>query len=71
MEKLYTVSKNKTRYAIERIYTSPDGKGFVFVVEKTVEDAAGTSIRYMVETVVPPVSNQSKTVAQSSVEKKS
>ena len=60
-----------TGYAIERIYTSPDGKGFVFVVEKTVEEAAGTSIRYMVETVVPPASNQSKTVAQSSVEKKS
>lgn len=45
-----------TGYAIDRIYTSPDGNGFVFVVEKTVEDASGTSIRYMVETVVPPAS---------------
>ena len=43
-----------TGYAIDRIYTAPDGKGMVFVVEKTVEDAAGTSIRYMVETVALP-----------------
>ena len=34
---------------------SAAGKGFVFVVEKTVEDATGVSIRYMVETIVPPV----------------
>ncbi len=47
-----------TGYAIDRIYTSPDGKGFVFVVEKTVEDASGISIRYMVETVVPPASSK-------------
>ncbi len=43
-----------TGYAIDRIYTTPDGKGFVFVVEKRVEDATGISIRYMVETVIPP-----------------
>lgn len=47
--------KGVTGYAIDKIYTSPDGKGFVFVVEKTVEDATGVSIRYMVETIVPPV----------------
>lgn len=43
-----------TGYAIDRIYTTPDEKGFVFVVEKRVEDATGISIRYMVETVIPP-----------------
>lgn len=47
--------KGVTGYAIDKIFTSPDGKGFVFVVEKTVEDATGVSIRYMVETAVPPV----------------
>lgn len=50
-----------TGYAIDRIYTSPDGKGFVFVVEKIVEDKTGTSIRYMVETVIPPATAVKKT----------
>lgn len=47
--------KGVTGYAIDKIFTSPDGKGFVFVIEKTVEDSTGVSIRYMVETVVPPI----------------
>ena len=55
--------KGVTGYAIDRIYTSPDGRGFVFVVEKTVEDASGTSIRYMVETVVPPAADSGKVSA--------
>lgn len=48
--------KGVTGYAIDRIYTSPDGAGMVFVVEKTVEDHCGVSIRYMVETVALPTS---------------
>lgn len=46
--------KGVVGYTIDRIYTSPDGKGFVFVVEKTVADKTGISIRYMVETVMVP-----------------
>ena len=42
--------KGVTNYTINRIFTSPQGNGLVFVVEKTVEDTTGTSIRYMVET---------------------
>ncbi len=55
--------KGVTGYAIDRIYTSPDGAGMVFVVEKTVEDQSGVSIRYMVETVA--LADSAKTVAPS------
>lgn len=49
-----------TGYTIDRIFTSPDGKGIVFLVEKTVSDKTGISIRYMVETatLVSPVEKQ-------------
>lgn len=61
--------KGVTGYAIDRIYTAPDGKGMVFVVEKTVEDSAGTSIRYMVETVALPDSGDGSSEPASLVEK--
>lgn len=38
-------------YRIIKIFTDASGKNMVFVVEKTLEDETGTSIRYMVETV--------------------
>ena len=41
---------NVTNYRIVKISTSKDRKSIVFVVEKTVEDETGVSIRYMVET---------------------
>ena len=41
-----------TGYTIDQIFAAPDGSGIVFVVEKTVADSTGISIRYMVETVV-------------------
>ena len=44
--------KGVTNYSINRIFTTPDGKGVVFVGEKTVEDSTGVSVRYMVETAV-------------------
>ena len=37
-------------YAIDRIFTDKSDKSLVFVVEKTLHDAQGSSIRYMVET---------------------
>ncbi len=43
--------KGVSSYQIERIFTDPSGKSLVFLVQKTVEDETGTSIRYMVETV--------------------
>lgn len=43
--------KGVSGYKIVRIFRDASKSGLVFVVEKTVEDAAGTSIRYMVETV--------------------
>ena len=39
-------------YRIEKIFTDSSGKHLVFVIEKTVEDGDGISLRYMVETVV-------------------
>jgi len=42
--------KGVTNYAIDKIFLSPDGNGIVFLVEKTVSDSTGISIRYMVET---------------------
>ncbi len=43
--------KGVSSYEIEKIFTDPSGKSLVFVIQKTVEDENGTSIRYMVETV--------------------
>jgi predicted secreted protein len=37
-------------YAVNRIFSDPSGRNLVFIVEKTVEDTSGVSIRYMVET---------------------
>lgn len=42
---------NITSYRIDRIFTDPAGKSLVFIVEKTLKDDKGTSIRYMVETI--------------------
>lgn len=39
-------------YSIEKIMRSPDGKNLIFVLEKTIATTSGTSIRYMVETLV-------------------
>lgn len=38
-----------TGYSIERIIQSPDQKSLIFIIEKTIVTATGTSIRYMVE----------------------
>lgn len=38
-------------YRIARIFSDPSGKNIIFLVEKFQEDEAGTSIRYMVETL--------------------
>ncbi len=43
--------KGVVGYAIEKIIKSPDGKSFIFIVEKTIATASGNSIRYMVETL--------------------
>ncbi len=43
--------KGVSAYKIVRIFRDSAKSGLVFVVEKTVEDSTGTSIRYMVETV--------------------
>lgn len=42
--------KGITSYQIDKIFTDKSGKNFVFIVQKTLEDDTGTSIRYMVET---------------------
>ena len=46
-----TKRKGVTGYKIDKIFSDKSGRNLVFVVEKTVVDAAGTSIRYMVETI--------------------
>ncbi len=43
--------KGISNYQIDRIFSDKSGKSLVFIVEKTLEDDTGTSIRYMVETV--------------------
>ncbi len=43
--------KGVSSYEIEKIFTDPSGQSIVFLIQKTVEDENGTSIRYMVETV--------------------
>jgi predicted secreted protein len=40
-------------YHIKQIILSPDGASVVFVVQKEVQDAQGSNIRYMVETARP------------------
>jgi predicted secreted protein len=42
--------KGVAGYAISKVLTDPSGKSIVIVLEKTVIDDTGTSIRYMVET---------------------
>ncbi|MCR5725523.1 MAG: DUF2259 domain-containing protein [Treponema sp.] len=46
-----TKRKGITGYKIDRIFTDKSGRSLVFVIEKSVADSTGTSIRYMVETV--------------------
>ena len=41
--------KGITNYKIERIFCDNSGKNLIFVIEKTLEDDTGISIRYMVE----------------------
>lgn len=43
--------KGISSYLIDKIFTSKDKKSLVIVVQKTLEDDRGTSIRYMVETL--------------------
>lgn len=43
--------KGISSYKINRIFSDNTGNSVVFIVEKTLEDESGTSIRYMVETV--------------------
>ncbi len=43
--------KNVLGYRIDRIFSDKTGRNLVFVVEKTLQDVNGTSIRYMVETI--------------------
>ena len=43
--------KSVSEYKIDRIFSDASGRNLVFVVEKTVKDSTGTSIRYMVETI--------------------
>ena len=43
------VRKGVSNYKIERIMCDKSEKNFIFVVEKTMEDDTGVSIRYMVE----------------------
>ena len=44
------VRKGVTEYKIERIVCDKAGKSLIFVIEKTIEDDKGISIRYMIET---------------------
>ncbi len=41
--------KGVTNYKIERIFCDKSEKNLIFVIEKMMEDDAGTSIRYMIE----------------------
>ncbi|MCR5762084.1 MAG: DUF2259 domain-containing protein [Treponema sp.] len=43
--------KGISSYQIERVFTDKDRSSLVFVIQKTLEDDSGTSIRYMVETL--------------------
>lgn len=41
--------KGVTNYKIERIFCDKSEKNLIFIIEKTIEDDTGISIRYMVE----------------------
>ena len=43
--------KGVTGYKIDRIFRNKTGNNLIFVIEKTVEDQTGVSIRYMIETL--------------------
>ena len=43
--------KGISSYQINKIFTDKSGKSLVFIVEKTLEDDTGTSIRYMIEAI--------------------
>ena len=43
--------KGISSYKINRIFSDKSGKSIVFIIEKTLEDDTGTSVRYMVETL--------------------
>lgn len=43
--------KQVTDYRIDRIFSDKTGRNLVFVIEKTLSDVNGVSIRYMVETI--------------------
>lgn len=43
--------KKVTDYKIDKIFSDRSGRNLVFVVEKTLSDVNGSSIRYMVETI--------------------
>lgn len=43
--------KGISSYKISRIFSDKSGKSIVFIIEKTLEDDTGTSIRYMIETL--------------------
>lgn len=43
--------KDVVDYKIDRIFSDKTGRNLVFIIEKTVKDAKGKSIRYMVETI--------------------
>ncbi len=43
--------KKVTDYRIDRIFSDNSGRNLVFVIEKTLSDVNGSSIRYMVETI--------------------
>ncbi|MBR1405213.1 MAG: DUF2259 domain-containing protein [Treponema sp.] len=43
--------KNVLGYRVDKIFSDKSGRNIVFVIEKTLSDVNGTSIRYMVETV--------------------
>lgn len=43
--------KDVVGYKIDRIFSDKSGRNLVFVIEKTVQDGKGKSIRYMVETI--------------------
>ena len=43
--------KGISNYRIDRIFTDESKKSIVFIIEKTLQDETGTSIRYMVETL--------------------
>lgn len=43
--------KSVTGYQINKIFSDESGRNLVFIVEKTMADKSGTSIRYMVETI--------------------